>query len=196
VHLPFSGLNLSSLNADVWDATVNQLSVCIESASEIADVITLHPGYLEPNSREMTSAAWNNHKKALAKFDDVAECAGVCVALENMPNLEGFYCRDPHEFEDFADVTSGISMTFDVGHANTNGNLDAFCKLILPQAAHLHIHDNYGRYDEHLPLGKGSIDWKKIMSKIRTEYHGKIMVVEGRNLFEGRLSLDLIREWF
>ncbi|HJK78742.1 MAG TPA: sugar phosphate isomerase/epimerase [Methanocorpusculum sp.] len=196
VHLPFSGLNPASLNADVWNATVSQLSACIESASEIADTITLHPGYLEPNGREATSAAWNTHKEALARLGEVAERAGVCVALENMPNLEDFYCRDPYELEGFADAVSGISLTFDVGHANTNGNLDAFCRVILPRAAHLHIHDNHGKYDEHLPLGKGSIDWKKIMPKIQAEYHGKIMVVEGRNPAEGRISLDLIREWF
>jgi sugar phosphate isomerase/epimerase len=195
VHLPFSGLNLSSLNTDMWNATVSQLSACIESASEIADTITLHPGYLEPNSRNVTSVAWNHHKEALARLSDVAERVGVCVALENMPNLEDVYCRDPHELKDFTDAIPGISVTFDVGHANTNGNLDAFCKMILPQAAHLHIHDNYGKYDEHLPLGKGSINWKKIMPKIREGYHGKIMVVEGRNPAEGRISLDLIREW-
>ena len=96
----------------------------------------------------------------------------------------------------FADAVSGISLTFDVGHANTNGNLDTFCKVILPRAAHMHIHDNHGKYDEHLPLGKGSIDWKRVMPKIRAEYRGKIMVVEGRNPAEGRISLDLIREWF
>ena len=155
VHLPFSGLNPASLNTDVWSATVSQLSACIEAASEIADTITLHPGYLEPNGREATSAAWNAHREAL-----------------------------------------GISLTFDVGHANTNGNLDTFCKVILPRAAHMHIHDNHGKYDEHLPLGKGSIDWKRVMPKIRAEYRGKIMVVEGRNPAEGRISLDLIREWF
>ena len=196
VHLPFSGLNPASLNAGVWSATVSQLSACIEAGAEIADMIALHPGYLEPNAREAASAAWSAHKEALVRLGEAAERAGVCVALENMPNLEDFYCRDPDELAGFCDAVPGVSMTFDVGHANTNGNLDAFCKVVLPRAAHLHIHDNFGKYDEHLPLGRGAIDWQKVLPRIRKEYHGKIMVVEGRNPAEGRVSLDMIREWF
>ncbi|MBR6738215.1 MAG: hypothetical protein IKL99_00935, partial [Oscillospiraceae bacterium] len=26
----------------------------------------------------------------------------------------------------------------------------------------LHLSDNMGLFDEHLPLGKGSVDWKKV----------------------------------
>ena len=196
IHLPFFGLNPASLNQDIWNTTVDQLSACIEQAAELSDVVTLHPGYLEPNGRDATSVAWNNHKEALVRLGDAALRAGVDVALENMPNLEDFYCRDPYELEGFVDAVSGISMTFDVGHANTNQNLDAFCKLVLPRAHHLHIHDNYGKYDEHLPLGKGSIDWKMVMPRIKADYHGKIIVVEGRNPAEGRVSLDMLREWF
>lgn len=196
VHLPLSGLNPASLNSDIWDATVRQLCVCVEKAAEIADVVTLHPGYLEPNGREAASLAWNRQKEALARIGQAGIRAGVDVCLENMPNLEDFYCRDPYELEGFVNGVAGIGMTFDVGHANTNANLDAFCKLILPHARHLHIHDNHGKYDEHLPLGKGSIDWARVMPKIRSAYTGKIMVVEGRNPAEGKISLDLLKEWF
>ncbi|HJJ89490.1 MAG TPA: sugar phosphate isomerase/epimerase [Methanocorpusculum sp.] len=196
VHLPFSGLNPSSLNTEIWNTTVNQLSECITSASEITDTITLHPGYLEPNGKDATFVSWNTHKEALNRIGEVAEREGVCVALENMPNFKDFYCRDPYELEGFVDAASGIAMTFDIGHANTNGNMDTFCRVILPRAAHLHIHDNYGKYDDHLPLGKGNINWKKIIPMIQKTYHGKIMVVEGRNPAEGKISLDLIKEWF
>ncbi|MDU9376808.1 hypothetical protein McpSp1_14370 [Methanocorpusculaceae archaeon Sp1] len=196
VHLPFSGLNPASLNEDIWGTTVDQLSACVSSAAEFSDMVTLHPGYLEPNGREAMSVAWNNHKEALVRLSDAAKDAGVVLCLENMPNLEDFYCRDPYELAGFADAVPGISLTFDVGHANTNQNLDAFCKLILPRARHMHIHDNYGKYDEHLPLGKGSIDWMKVLPRIKADYHGKIMVVEGRNPAEGKVSLDMLREWF
>ncbi|MDR3102535.1 MAG: sugar phosphate isomerase/epimerase [Methanocalculaceae archaeon] len=196
VHLPFSGLNPASLNADIWNTTVSQLSACIDHAAELADTIVLHPGYLEPNGREVTSVAWNHHKKALIRLGEAAERAGVIVAIENMPNLADFYCRDPYELAGFADEVPEISITFDVGHAHTNDNLDVFCRVVLPRADHLHIHDNYGKYDEHLPLGNGSIDWKKIMPKIKAGYQGDIMVVEGRTPAEGMISLHLIQEWF
>ena len=196
LHAPFSGLNPGSLNADIWNATVSQLTACIEAVPEISDRIVLHPGYLEPNARETSSASWQKHKEAVIRLGEVAERCGVTACLENMPDLEDFYCRDPYELEGFTDGVPGIRMTFDLGHANTNGNLDSFCQVVLPKAYHLHIHDNFGKYDEHLPLRKGSIPWDKIMPKIVRSYQGEIIVVEGRNPAEGKVSLEFLREWF
>ena len=171
------------------------MSVTITRAAEIADTVVIHPGYLSPVSRYDTALAWQNHKQACIRLGETAESVGVKACLENMPNLDDFFCRDPYEQDGFVDGT-GMGLTFDVGHANTNGNLNDFCKIILPNAYHLHIHDNNGVRDEHLPLSEGSIPWDKIMPKIVKEYKGKIIVVEGRNPEEGKKSLEFLKRWF
>ncbi|MDD3256809.1 MAG: sugar phosphate isomerase/epimerase [Methanocorpusculum sp.] len=196
VHAPFSDLNPASINMPIWEETVKQFTVCIEQASLLTDTVVLHPGYLSPVSRFDPAPAWNNHKQACIRLGETAEKSGVTACLENMPNLEDFFCRDPYEQDGFVDGVPGMGLTLDIGHANTTGNLEDFCKIILPKAYHLHIHDNHGKYDEHLPLGKGSIDWNKIMPKIVKEYKGKIIVVEGRNPEEGKKSLEFLRKWF
>ncbi len=195
VHAPFSDLNPASINLPIWEETVNQLAVTIKKAAEIADKVVIHPGYLSPVSRYDTTLAWQNHKQACIRLGEAAESVGVKASLENMPNLDDFFCRDPYEQDGLVDGT-GMGIVFDVGHANTNGNLNDFCKIILPNASHLHIHDNNGVRDEHLPLGEGSIPWDKIMPKIVKEYHGDIIVVEGRNPEEGRKSLEFLKRWF
>lgn len=195
VHAPFSGLNPASLNSDIWNATTTQLEACIESAAAVTDRITIHPGYLEPNGRDLRNEAWERHKAAVEKFGDTAEKIGITASLENMPNLEDFYCRDPYELEGVVADTK-MKVTFDIGHANTCGNLSEFCKIILPKAFHMHIHDNFGKYDEHLSLGKGSVDWNSIMPLVVKNYHGDSIVVEGKNPFEGRTSLEFLKRWF
>ena len=195
VHAPFSDLNPASINQPIWEETVSQLEVTIRKAAEIADKVVIHPGYLSPVSRYDTALAWQNHKRACIRLGETAEAVGVKASLENMPNLDDFFCRDPYELDGLVDST-GMGTVFDVGHANTNGNLNDFCKVILPNASHLHIHDNNGVRDEHLPLGEGSIQWDKIMPKIVKEYHGDIIVVEGRNPEEGRKSLEFLKRWF
>lgn len=195
VHAPFSGLNPASLNDDIRKTTVTQLEACIEKAAEVTDRITVHPGYLEPNGRNLRSEAWNNHKKAVEILGMTAEKYGITACLENMPNLEDFYCRDPYELEGLIDGTN-MKMTFDAGHANTCGNLPEFCKVVLPKAHHMHIHDNHGKFDEHLSVGKGTIDWDFLMPKIVKNYAGEIIVVEGRNPTEGKLSLEFLKRWF
>ena len=32
----------------------------------------------------------------------------------------------------------------------------------------LHIHDNYGTFDDHNPPGQGNIDWAKLVPKLKT----------------------------
>lgn len=195
VHAPFSDLNPASINMPIWEETVNQLAKTIECAAELTDTVVIHPGYLSPVSRYDSAFAWQNHKRACVRLGETAERVGVAACLENMPDLDDFFCRDPYELDGFVEGTAMHSM-LDVGHANTTHNLMDFCKIILPQARHMHIHDNHGGRDEHLPLGDGNIPWDKIMPKIVKDYKGKIIVVEGRNPKEGKKSLEFLRGWF
>ena len=54
-----------------------------------------------------------------------------------------------------------VGFIFDVGHANTNGNVESFLKL-KDKMIHTHVHDNHGERDEHLPVGNGTVPWKKV----------------------------------
>jgi sugar phosphate isomerase/epimerase len=65
----------------------------------------------------------------------------------------------------------------------------------LHRAHHIHIHDNHGQSDEHLPLGAGTINWEKVGREIAARYSGTI-VIEGRSLDEARISLAAFRRWF
>jgi len=42
IHLPFSDLNLASLNYPIWDEVLRQLTSCIRVASEFADLMVVH----------------------------------------------------------------------------------------------------------------------------------------------------------
>lgn len=196
VHAPFSDLNPASINMPIWEETIHQFEICIENASEITDTIVFHPGYLSPVSRYDEASAWKNHKEACIRLGRASVKHGVISCLENMPDLDDFYGRDPYEVDGFVDGIDGMRLILDVGHANTTGNLKEFLKIVLPKAYHMHIHDNHGRKDEHLPLGQGSINWDKVMPEIVKNYKGKIIVVEGRNPEEGKTSLNFLKRWF
>jgi sugar phosphate isomerase/epimerase len=55
----------------------------------------------------------------------------------------------------------------DIGHANICGSLDAF--LAEQDISHVHLHDNAGCSDDHLPLGQGSIKFGPVLEMIRTK---------------------------
>jgi sugar phosphate isomerase/epimerase len=58
--------------------------------------------------------------------------------------------------------------------------------------SHVHIHDNVGKKDEHLPLGKGTINWKQVMDKL-SDYKG-IFVTEMSSIEEGIQCLEFLRK--
>jgi len=51
-----------------------------------------------------------------------------------------------------------------VGHANTNARVDEFLDKCLDKVVHVHLYDNYGKKDGHLPAGQGTVDLEKSMS--------------------------------
>lgn len=193
VHAPYSDLNLATLNYPIWRESIRQICMCIEQASAWTDRVTIHPGYMSPVGKMMPERSWQQQKDALREIGNVAADHGVLACLENMISLKEFLCRDPGELFGMTGGMPGVGVTIDIGHANTVGLVRAFLPYI-PEASHMHIHDNFGEHDDHLAIGRGNIDWTTVGPVIAHGYSG-ILVVEGRNLEEGYASLQVVREW-
>jgi sugar phosphate isomerase/epimerase len=194
VHAPYGDLNLATLNDPIWRESVRQICTCIEHASVITDRVTIHPGYLSPVGKLMPQKVWDLQKEALRQIGRCAHEHSVLACLENMIGMKEFLCRLPEELIGMTEGIEGIGMTFDLGHANTMGNVDNFLRQV-NKAHHLHIHDNNGMSDEHLALGEGTIDWPHAGKTIASQYRG-VVVVEGRSIDEAQKSLVVFRRWF
>jgi sugar phosphate isomerase/epimerase len=91
-----------------------------------------------------------------------AHHAGVTLALENTTSEMG----DPAYLRAFVDETRlmGLRFNFDIGHANladgpAEERLEKSFAPLRDLVASVHLHDNHGEKDEHLPPYDGSIDW-------------------------------------
>jgi len=195
VHAPYSDLNLASLNYPIWRESIRQICSCIHHAADLTDRVTVHPGFVSPVGKLVPEKVWEMQKTALVEIGKYAEDHGILACVENMISIKDFLCRYPEEILGLTEGIPGIGITLDVGHANTNGLVDAFLKYI-KEVNHLHIHDNHGQSDEHLALGDGAIDWKKVGSVIARDYSGGVAVIEGRTLEEAKRSLAAFRKWF
>jgi sugar phosphate isomerase/epimerase len=194
VHAPYGDLNLATLNDPIWRESIRQICTCIEHAAALTDRVTFHPGYISPIGKLMPQKVWDLQKEALRQIGKVATEHSVLACLENMVGIKEFLCRQPEELIGMTEGIEGIGMTFDFGHANTMGTVNAFLPLV-DRASHIHIHDNHGMSDEHLPLGAGTINWETTGKAIAARYSG-IAVVEGRSVEEARTSLALFRRYF
>jgi sugar phosphate isomerase/epimerase len=96
---------------------------------------------------------------------------GVTIAVENTTSEMG----DPTYLRTFVDETrlTGLRFNFDIGHAHLADGPEAerIEKAFAPigeLAVSVHIHDNHGEKDEHLPPYTGSIDWESTVKTLKT----------------------------
>jgi len=60
-----------------------------------------------------------------------------------------------------------LGLALDVGHAHLlPGGIEPFIDAFGPRIGGLHLHDNDGILDRHWALGKGTMDWKKLFTRM------------------------------
>ncbi|MDD3421011.1 MAG: sugar phosphate isomerase/epimerase [Methanocellales archaeon] len=189
-HLPFSDLNLASVNQPIWDESVKQMGNAIHLLGEITDLVVVHPGHLSPLGAELADKAWGKNILGIQRLCDIAREYGIIVAVENMPNIHHLLGRFPEELKGMIQNVDrvNVGMTLDVGHANLTKTLDNFLEL---DFKHMHLHDNFGERDDHISLGKGSVNWNKVLKRLKS-YEDRL-VIEARTVQEGEESLNWLR---
>ncbi|MCQ8893103.1 MAG: sugar phosphate isomerase/epimerase [Methanolinea sp.] len=172
-HAPSRGVNIASLLEPIRRASVEVIEHCLDLAGEVGAPVVIHPGYFaweqerEPALRQM--------ELSLRELKAYAADHGVTFYIENMGNWNYFFLRTPQEL----DIIDGIGLALDVGHAHLNHCLPGF---LTTRISHVHIHDNDGRDDTHLAVGKGSIDFVPVMDAIRRDHAVPVIEV---STFEG-----------
>ena len=64
-----------------------------------------------------------------------------------------------------------LKLTLDTGHANIGSHrgqrIFRFIEQFGQRIGHLHVSDNFGERDDHIPVGAGKIDFKKIVKALK-----------------------------
>lgn len=91
-----------------------------------------------------------------------AKHRGITICVENTTSEMG----DPNYLRAFVDETrlNGVRFNFDIGHAyladgDATERIEKSFAPLRDLVAGVHLHDNHGDKDEHLPPYDGSIDW-------------------------------------
>ncbi len=193
LHAPFSDLNIASYREDVREFSVSVLRRNIEIAADLGmEHVTVHPGVFSPHTFGMRDFVIEQTNRSLRELNRTVEDRGIAVSLENMPLLNITVGHTPEELLRMTEGTE-IGICIDIGHANITGNKDAFLDL-LPNIGNIHIHDNMGERDEHLPLGEGNIDFERVLKRIVGSGYGRGYVIEAEgSIASGVKSLGFLR---
>lgn len=139
---------------------MDELKRAIDVADDLRYArLVLHMG----GSREMADP-----RKRDAAFSTLehlilhAHHAGVTICVENTISEMG----DPAYLRAFVDETrlTGLRFNFDIGHAHLSdfpedARIEKSFSPLRDLVSSVHLHDNHGEKDEHLPPYDGTIDW-------------------------------------
>jgi len=180
VHAPFADINIASPSKPILNAMLRRLEKSMAYASALnAYVWVFHPGLKTGVSMFYPGMDWLQNLKTTRLLLRMASDYGVKVAIENVPEPFPFIMKNVEQFTEFYEqIEEDISMALDVGHANLNKQIDAFLTAFADRIVHIHVSDNNGTEDQHLGVGYGTVDWKKIAELLKRVSYGKTVVVE------------------
>jgi len=121
----------------------------------------------------------DNLIKSLREIVRQAKKYKVDVMLENVPISNGI-----HNVDEFKYVIDNVDMLFvhlDIPHAFTSGGMASVFEYIntfRDKIIHIHWHDNQGKKDEHLAIGKGFIDHRKAVKALKDIDYDRTITLE------------------
>jgi sugar phosphate isomerase/epimerase len=109
-----------------------------------------------------------------------AHHAGVTICVENTTSEMG----GPAYLRTFVDETrlTGLRFNFDIGHAHLaelpeQERIEKSFAPLRELVASVHLHDNHGDKDEHLPPYEGSIDWPAAIKVLQSAPQASLPIV-------------------
>jgi sugar phosphate isomerase/epimerase len=167
-HAPFVDLSAGSTDPAIRAVTHRRFE-------EILDLVPLfkprtvvaHAGY-DWQRYEYFRKTWMDHS-----VEFWAWVAGRLNREGSRLMLENVYEHRPREiFELFERLQpQGVGLCLDCGHLTAFGRapLDEWLGVLGPFIGQLHLHDNRGEKDDHLPMGHGQIDFRRLFAYLRAE---------------------------
>lgn len=165
-----------------------------------AQILIVHPGgkNVPMSEREIRIGYF---LEALNQLIPVCQRLGLKIAVENMgPDYLGDKIEEIDRIlNNYENDLVGICL--DTSHAHLTGDLFNYLDYLGERIITFHISDNNGLHDDHLPPGRGQIDWPKFLKGVeKIGYKGplvmEILDKESDNLYKSIKKAKETLEYF
>lgn len=101
---------------------------------------------------------------------------GIILLTENLPSGASVYAQTASEFVERIDHPY-FGWCYDVGHSHSEGDTLENFRCVSRAPLSLHIHDNFGDYDDHLIPGFGNLNWGDFLRSLKAvDYKGDFVL--------------------
>ncbi len=157
-HGPFFGLDVAGIDETISRYSIESIVRGLEVTAAIGGkVMVVHTGYSPFFSRGGRRHWFRNWTERMSGVAGKAAELGVILALENT------WEDKPEVLLHLAGMLPGeyVGFCLDTGHINAFSRLPVrrWWKCLGDRVVAVHLHDNDGLSDDHLPPGKGTFDF-------------------------------------
>ncbi len=158
-------LPIASAFKDIRLAALRELRDCMAIFRRLgASSMTVHPDSSAP--MHDGSFLIERNIQSIRDFLPAALEEDMVLVVENPP---GFFSK-PEHLGSLLDALPEVKLNLDFGHANLGVPLNVAESILTRYGSrlqHVHVHDNVGRDDLHLPLGAGTLDIASMISTLK-----------------------------
>ena len=193
-HLP-TFISIADLYESIRNSSVNENIKALEAGVALGiKKFVLHPGTIKGMGKQVKEKAKIYADKSLETIIHKANELQATLCLENM-FPETHAPSEPIEFEKIFYKYPELNFTLDIAHAHigTNKNRSPdFIKRYADILSHIHISDNFGKDDCHLPIGAGMIYFTRIFKELKLIGYDDTITIEvfSRDRDYLKMSLD------
>ncbi len=192
VHAPLSDVNIGSMHEPMRLAAVKEIKDTIDMCHRLdISLLTVHPGFVNGIAFLDRRRALEMTRASLRELDLAAKRSSVEIAVENLPANINATCTSADELLKAIDGTD-LGVCFDLGHANTAGQVEAMLKLV-DRFRNVHLHNNEGQWDQHNVVDDGTADIGVVVKELKRAYRGNI-IIESTDLAAGVESRRKLEE--
>jgi sugar phosphate isomerase/epimerase len=168
-HMP-TFVSTADLTDRLREASLEETVLSLRAAAELHPLkVVLHPSFIHGLGAMMPEIARQHAQASMERLLNEAEHQKLTVCVENM-FPRALLLVQPEEFDSLLAGFPSAKLTLDTGHAHIGGGtrrILAFIEHCGGRIGHIHASDNFGRDDDHLPIGAGTIDFPKVVQALR-----------------------------
>lgn len=198
IHGPFMDLSPGSPDPAIGAVTHQRFEQVLRLISMFKPkTVVFHAGYERKRYAFMRDIWIENSLKMWSWLGSRIKDAGAVLMLENV------YEDGPEDikvlFENLKNDSVGFCL--DVGHQAVFSTtpLEIWLEALGPYLGQVHLHDNNGKKDDHLALGKGKVNFKPLITYFKTQTQNPLVITlephRKEDLWSSFESLEKIWPW-
>ncbi len=163
IHGPFMDLSPGGVDRRIKEVTLDRFLRTIELAALFKPkAIVFHPGYEKWKFDGNVNLWLENSLSTWKPLVEEAKTRNLTLAIENV------FEENPDSLRMLLQKVDSphFRFCFDTGHYHvfSKSSLPLWIETLGKYLVEVHLHDNHGEMDDHLPMGEGSFDFTGLFS--------------------------------